>query len=278
MLLAAFFLVVAGAVPAVAQEVATVIAVTGSVEIGRNATWHSAAVGDSVEVGDQVRTGRPGRVSLAFRDQSTIVLGDGSLFAVDEATFAPKEGKIRSYLRLIEGKVRALVSEYYKDPLATYQIETATAVSGVRGTDFVVVYDAASGSTDVVGITGRIEVHSVLDRKARGVLVAAGEASHVARGGFPTTPRSLAGDEMRDFLDGVPLTARAATLLDGDPILQHGRIPTADGADHDTPGAVPAPIEPPAGGPSDGIDRSSPGGVAEQPAAAIDTGGVQVPF
>jgi hypothetical protein len=275
----AAILVALGAVPVAAQQAATVIAVAGTVEIGRDAKWRPAAVGDVVEVGDQLRTGQPGRVSLAFRDQSTIVLSDGSLFTVDESTFAPKEGAIKSYMRLIEGKVRALVSQYYKDPLSTFQIETATAVSGVRGTDFVVLYDARAKTTEVVGVTGRIQVHSVLDRSGRGVLVGAGQASRVAHGGFPTTPRSVAQDEMHRFLDGVQLGAGAATLLDGDPILQHGQVPAADGTESAGTDGTPMPIAPPAGGAGDNGGRSSPSGVADQPAAAIgDTGRVAVPF
>jgi len=268
-----------GAWAAAAQEAATVIAVTGTVEIGRAAAWRPAAVGDVVEVGDQLRTGRPGRVSLAFRDQSTIVLSDGSLFTIDESTFAPKEGAIRSYLRLVKGKVRALVSQYYKDPLATYQIETATAVSGVRGTDFIVTYDSAANSTEVIGVSGRIQVHSVLDRDARGVLVGAGEASRIVRGAFPTTPRSIAQEEMRGFLDGLQIGAAAPTLLDGDPILQRGAVPSGDTAERTVTHAVPRPIAPPAAGSGDGVDRTSPSGVAEQPAAEVgDTGRVEVPF
>ena len=41
---------------------------------------------------------------------------------------------------------------------ATFQIRTATAVAGVRGTDFFVGYDANAGVTDQATIEGSVEV------------------------------------------------------------------------------------------------------------------------
>ena len=111
------------------DEAGTVAAVEGTAEIGRGGTWQAAAAGSSVQVGDELKTGNPGRMRVVFRDDTVLNLADDTQVTVDQQVFAPDQGLFRSSMQLLRGKVRALVGEYYSRPAATYEINTATAVA-----------------------------------------------------------------------------------------------------------------------------------------------------
>src|SRR5207249_3133141 len=112
---------------------------------------------------DEIRTGAPGRLRVVFRDESVLNIGNDSHLAIKEQAFDPNRGDVHSLVRLLKGKMRALVSSYYQQSGATYEIVTVTAVAGVRGTEFVITYDPVADVTEVAGVTGMAEVHSILD-------------------------------------------------------------------------------------------------------------------
>ncbi|MBI1817241.1 MAG: FecR domain-containing protein [Deltaproteobacteria bacterium] len=224
-----------------AQEVGTVAEVEGTAEIGRGGRWSPASVGTAVQFKDALRTGHPGRVRVVFQDDTVLNIGDDSHLVLDEQVFDPAQGTYRSVIHMIKGRVRALVSEYYKQPHARYHIDTPTAVSGVRGTEFIVSYDAATEVTEVVGITGRVEVTSPLDPTHHGVFVTAQEITSVARGKFATPPTRLSDTIFRQYLKGLEFIGggHAESLSAASPLLTGSAIPRSDrSAAFEPPAAV----------------------------------------
>ena len=214
-----------------AQEVGTIAGLAGTVEIGRGGAWAAAVVGAAVRVGDSLRTGRPGRVGVVFRDDSVLTLADESELVVNEQVFEPDRGILRSLIYVVRGKVKALVSEYYSRPKARYEIETMTAVAGVRGTEFVIVFDPVAEVTSVAGVTGTAEVHSVLDRVRHGVFVGSHDLTTVARGRFPTPPTRIEETLFRQYLDGLEfITAKADSLTVAQKLLSGGGVAASEGA------------------------------------------------
>jgi hypothetical protein len=217
-----------------AQEVGTVAGVEGSAEIRRAGSTIAAAIGAPVQRGDELRTGRPGKLRVVFQDDSVLTLSDNSQVTIDEQVFNVPEGKIESLMRLLRGKVSAVVSEYYQRPHAQYEIETTTAVAGVRGTEFAVAYDPLKDVTQVVGIEGRVEVHSVLDRLRRGSFVTSGEWTTVVRGEYPTPPKRLNERTFRQYIEGLEFIGR------GRPESLTAEHPLVSGADVPQPERAPA--------------------------------------
>src|SRR5262245_24816023 len=140
------------ATAAAADDVGTVASTSGAADIGRGDAWAPAAVGMVVQLGDQLRTGSDGQLKVVFRDDSVIDLSPNSSLVVDEQVFQPDASRFSSVVRLLQGKARALVSGYYKTPGAAYEVETPTAVAGVRGTSFLVAYNQDLEAAVVVGI------------------------------------------------------------------------------------------------------------------------------
>lgn len=190
-----------------AQEVGTVAVAQGTAEIGRAGAATPAEVGMPVMRGDELRTGSPGQLRVVFQDDSVLNLADDTRIVVDEQVFAPEQGRFWSTVRMLQGKVRAAVSNYYRQPGAAYELETPTAVAGVRGTMFAVAYDTSTQTTEVVGIDGYVEVRSLADRLKEGVYVAPSESTTVIRGGAPTPPQFLEENIFRQRLQGVDFSA-----------------------------------------------------------------------
>jgi hypothetical protein len=215
-----------------ADEVGTVAGVSGSAEIGRGGVWTPAEVGSAVQQGDELRTSSGGQLRVVFQDDSVLNLGSDSHAKVDEQVFDPSKSPARSVIQLLQGRVRALVSEYYRESGAEYEIQTGTAVAGVRGTEFVVTYDERAALTEVVGITGKVEVHSLLDRASHGVFVTAGEVTNVRKGQFPTQPPRLEEDAFHQVIEGLDFigTGRAGGLTAEHPIVGGVEVPDPDRA------------------------------------------------
>lgn len=230
LIVGAFLLVALVAATAQAQSAGVIATLDGTVEIGRAGAWMPAAIGAAVEVGDSIRTGTPGRVRISFRDDSVVNIGDGSQLTIDDSVFDPDAGEARSVLDLLNGKVRAIVSEHYKEPRATYEIRTVTAVSGVRGTDFIMVHDPATKRTQVVGVSGFVDVNGSIARDRFGVVVGPQEITEVESGGYPSPPRRLDQTTFRQYLDGLEFIGFGIpeSLLFDHPILVGDYIPPAD--------------------------------------------------
>jgi hypothetical protein len=207
----AILAVLLSAAAARAQEVGTIAALEGTGEIARGSTRLAAALGAAVHQGDELRTGNPGRVRIVFQDDSVLTVSDGSRVVVDEQVFNPSQGRSRSLFGLLQGKVSAVVSEYYHQPGSSYQIKTATAVAGVRGTEFVVVYDPRTQQTDVAGVNGYVEVRSLFERGGSGVMITAGELSTVARNAIPSAPQRLSKPMFRQYMEGVDFIGAGAS-------------------------------------------------------------------
>jgi hypothetical protein len=185
-----------------AQEVGTVATLEGSADVGRGDTWTPATLGTAISLGNQVRTGNPGRLSIVFQDDSVLTVADNSQLVIDQQVFNPSAGVVRSLIGLLHGKLQAVVGEYYHESGSVYEVKTVTAVAGVRGTEFSVSYDLITEQTEVMAMSGVVQVHSVLDPTGPGVLVRASEVTTVAPGRLPVPPRRVEETIFRQRLEG----------------------------------------------------------------------------
>ncbi len=94
-------------------------------------------VGNSVDVGDTVRTGRRSRVQLKFVDGSVLNIGSLTKIKVGEYSYDAENKVRKSSIRALRGTVRAAVSKA-EDNNSYFRIETPGAVAAVRGTEWTV--------------------------------------------------------------------------------------------------------------------------------------------
>jgi hypothetical protein len=253
-----------------AQEVGVVAAMEPPAEIGRAGNWLAASLGTTIQQGDTLRTGEGGRLKVIFADESVLSLAAGSELLVDETVYDAGGGRVRSAIDLLRGKVRALVNENAGD---VFELGTPTAVAGVRGTDFIAVYDESAARTDVVGVTGAIGVRSKLGVVAPEVTVRSQYITRVERGKLPTKPEKLDDVLFRQYLDGFEFigAGRPESLAFGQPLLGGDEVPPDDrlGVPQPAvPGAEPFEQLPP-DNPFDVPDVST---LVDQPPAAVSGG------
>jgi hypothetical protein len=143
-------------------------------------------------------------------------------------------------------------------------------VSGVRGTDFVVSYDAHDAVSEVVDLDGSVAVTGMGAAEGHEVTVIAGQITRVPLGEPPSAPAPLGAKDRSRLLDDLQLSGVVA--------LENALADTAGAADG---GQAAGPASgPPAGlGADPGGRISTPGDAAGQPVGAIQgAGGISVPF
>lgn len=146
------------AAAAQAAPVAEVMAVLGEAQ----ADGKALAVGARLEPGAELRTGAKGRVRLRFVDGSSVVVSDDSRVRIQQfepaANGQPRKATLWLELGLIGQKVA---------PGGGWEVRTPTAVTAVRGTEFVVEVNGDQ-ATAVHVQAGEVAVQA--SSRTRGIL------------------------------------------------------------------------------------------------------------
>jgi ferric-dicitrate binding protein FerR (iron transport regulator) len=216
---------------ALGADVGAIASVTGHAEVGRSGQWTPATAGMGVQLGDELRT-KDGRMRVVFQDDSTLNLAENTTLVVDDQVFQPEQSTFKSLMKVIRGKVRATVGSVYQKPGATYEIETPTAVAGVRGTTFLVSYDEADNTTEVLGIRGKVHVRGLSERLGDGVFVTSRELTEIGKGEGATKPEMMDEQLYRQRLEGLEILSRRGLggLASGLALTTGSAVPVPDRA------------------------------------------------
>ena len=198
LLLTAYFLSVS--LPAFADTVGFFSKAEGRVDILKEGDTKAVPVNlnDNVSMGDIVRTKSDGTAELTFKDDTTVRIASETRLKIDEYTFNPDNSRNKGALGLFRGKVRAVVSKTKGIiPVAigasTFNINTPTAIAGVKGTDFFVFYDR--GITGVIFKEGQgFVVNPNMPEQV--VNVNAGQITFIKIDAPPLPPRPASNIEM----------------------------------------------------------------------------------
>lgn len=126
---------------------------------GCNASRLRTSLPLPVFTGDTLVTTEKSRVTLLMRDQSRLTLAGQSRMVIDKAVYDPATSRRDTGLRLILGRLRAVVAKMTEKNM--YRIQTPTATAGVRGTDFALAVSPArtvlltGGGSSAVELTDR---------------------------------------------------------------------------------------------------------------------------
>jgi len=157
----AFVLVLSQVSLAQEKLLGQVTACTGEVELRRakETVWAKAQLNMPVYFGDHIRTGKASKVTITFTDQSLLEIQSDTRVALN-TIISPVEKKhsVLLFFGRIWSKLRKRIVQ-----MRGYEVQTPTAVLGVRGTEF----EAASyedGTTIVRVDSGEVVVDSETDR------------------------------------------------------------------------------------------------------------------
>lgn len=164
-----------------------VTALAGPVQIKRSGAWQAAQRGDPLRAGDRLQTGAHGSATLALDQTATVLLRQSTEIRLVEAsreTTREGGGAPRVRIELLQGGLENAVHDLRKSG-GELQIQTPTAITTVRGTEFRVSADAQTTRTEVLdGLVGFDNPHGQTD-------IPAGRGSVAGRGAAPLLPVEL---------------------------------------------------------------------------------------
>ncbi len=213
-----------------------------------------AKAGDAVFVGDTVKTGKNVRAQIALSDKSLVNIGPDSTFRVKAYTAAPAEAKRSCVFKALRGTIRFIVSKaftvsgtgasgFWRE--TNIMVETPSAVAGVRGTDFVVVVDAAKSvpTSEIAVFDGVVTVQNIVLAVKEMVTLSANQITMVKRGLKPEKPSDLSKDRKEALTQATTPAASPLPQVSALPGAQAKRSEkyTADDIARDIAAGVPLP-------------------------------------
>jgi hypothetical protein len=155
------------------------------------------AVGAELYEGDRIQTEAGARLRLAFVDGTVVQLGESTDLVLDWFLVAPDVNTQNVLLRVSSGIFRVILELVL--PRAAFEVQTATAVASVRGTDWI--SEATPEATATVALEGQVAIRNVQPAVAGEVVLGPGEGTTVNAGAPPTAP-TVWGDARRNqFID-----------------------------------------------------------------------------
>jgi hypothetical protein len=157
-----------------------------------------ARIGGKVFPKDVVITGKDSRAKIVMVDNNEINVSPESQVEIQHYEYDPAGGKKDVLLNVIYGKVRSKVEQKYDGKTSKFQIKTPSAVAGVRGTDFMVGFNRADRSSQVVTFRGKVEfgVPGPGGSIASSVFVTPGMTAAVNAGSAPSVPAPMPKEEL----------------------------------------------------------------------------------
>jgi hypothetical protein len=199
----------------------------------------------TVQVGDEVKTGPDGNVYLEVPDGSYMVVSENTTLTIEDYW----SSNLRSLVNLMIGKVRFYVQRLGGRP-NPYRVSTPTALIAVRGTTFEVNVDEAQ-SAEVRCFEGRVAVETV-GLSDREVILEPGRKTLVRPGEYPLPPVGMDQPLARN---------RVIRLVKKDaPNTDSNGAPSADVLvrDNDRRNRTADPLRGPASRTSDSVERGKP--------------------
>jgi hypothetical protein len=125
------------ATPAVA-EIARVKSSSGIAIVQRGAAHLPAATGQELQPGDYLVTGKNGRISLTFIDNTRFAVGPNSRIAVSKFEYDRTRQQGSFITQVDRGSLAVVSGKIAKSGRDAMQVRTPNSLLGVRGTRFIV--------------------------------------------------------------------------------------------------------------------------------------------
>ena len=182
---------------------ARIIAVQGMAELHRadGSTQRDPVPGTSIDLGDTLSTGPDSSAAVEFADGSVLTLHSAGEMRFDHLSAHGETGMVDSRVRLLDGRLDTRVRPAI-GPGSRFEIQTPSAISAVRGTQYRAAVVEAGKASNVEVLEGKVQVTGA--RKPR--LIPAGFGTRVAVGEPPSPPRPLLPAPV---LDPLPAPIRA---------------------------------------------------------------------
>jgi len=143
---------------------------------------------------DTIVTPKKGGIEILLNDGSKLILASETKLELTKSTYDPNIKTRSSFINMITGKARFLVTKLSNFNSSEFKVKTKTAVAGVRGSDFVVA--ATPGTTEISALANTsLEVTSIL-RPDKITILSDYERTTVRQGALPSPVEKISPDEI----------------------------------------------------------------------------------
>jgi len=126
-----------GASPAFA-EIARIKSTSGAASVQRGANHMPAATGQELKAGDWLVTGKDGRISLTFVDNTRFAVGPNSRISVSKFEYDKTRQQGTFLTQVDRGSLAVVSGKIAKSGRDAMKVRTPNSLLGVRGTRFIV--------------------------------------------------------------------------------------------------------------------------------------------
>jgi hypothetical protein len=126
-----------GASPAVA-EIARIKQSSGNAAVERSGQRLKSAPGFLLLAGDKLVTGKDGRISLTFVDNTRFAIGPNSQVSVADFQYDRTRQKGTFLTKVDRGSLAVVSGKFAKSDRDAMKVRTPNTLLGVRGTKFIV--------------------------------------------------------------------------------------------------------------------------------------------
>ena len=119
-------------------EIARVKSSSGSAIVQRGAAHIPAKTGQDLQAGDWLVTGKDGRISLTFIDNTRFAVGPNSRIAVSKFEYDRTRQQGSFVTQVDRGSLAVVSGKIAKSGRDAMQVRTPNSLLGVRGTRFIV--------------------------------------------------------------------------------------------------------------------------------------------
>lgn len=153
-LFAICFLVFAAVIsPAVADSIANVVAVVGNPTSAGPGGNRTLAAGNPIFENDKITVASSGNAQILFNDGTRLVVGPNSSLVINKYLMRGDSNTVQNFsIKALRGTFRFITG---KSPKSAYNIQTANATIGIRGTAFDFWVKAATG---VAVLNGKVRL------------------------------------------------------------------------------------------------------------------------
>jgi hypothetical protein len=123
--------------PAIA-EIARVKSSSGTATVQRGANHVPATTGQKLQPGDWLVTGKNGRISLTFVDNTRFAIGPNSRVSVSQFEYDRTRQQGSFVTRVDRGSLAVVSGKIAKSRRDAMKVRTPNSLLGVRGTRFIV--------------------------------------------------------------------------------------------------------------------------------------------
>lgn len=182
---------------AIAEDATGIMMVVkGDIKVtSKDGKTEAAKVGKKVSQGDTIVAGADARAKIVMSDKNVINVSPDSKIVIEKYENAGDKKNVE--LNVVYGKVRAAVEQKYDGEKSKFNIKTPSAVAGVRGTDFMMGYNAGTKVSQVVTFSGSVAVGTPGPGGSirNPVFVQPGQMTEAGAGGA-SAPKAVPQDEL----------------------------------------------------------------------------------